>query len=62
MVYRQRQKINMTTVCMKLDREVPDDITECTGYNNPHEMQLDHMTEIATIIDVREGINPQSFL
>lgn len=61
-VFRQRSRDRVVFVCQKLDREVPNDIIECTGYENPHELGLGQLIEMAVIIDPREGVNVRSFI
>jgi hypothetical protein len=47
----------VTTVrCGALDnKEVPQDIMECTGYWRRGQMALDDMQEIALMVDKRKG-------
>lgn len=45
-----------------MERNVPSDIAECSSFNEANRMDLDDMLKIATIIDVRPGVNDGSYV
>ena len=42
-----------TIVCTALDREVRDDISECSRYSDPRALSLGQMVEMALDLDPR---------
>lgn len=53
-IYRRRGYPHYTIMCTALDREVPDDISECSRYSNPSALSLSQMVSMALDIDARE--------
>ena len=45
-----------TIVCTALDREVPDDISECSRYSDPRALSLGQMVEMALDLDPRPRV------
>ena len=40
-------------MCTALDREVPDDISECSRYSDPRALSLSQMVSMALDVDSR---------
>ena len=55
MIYRRRGYPHYTIMCTALEREVPDDISECSRYSDPHALSLSQMVSMALDIDSRIG-------
>ena len=56
MIYRRRGYPHYTIVCSALDREVPDDISECSRYSDPRALSLGQMVEMALDLDPRPRV------
>jgi hypothetical protein len=54
-IYRRRGYPHYTIICTALHREVPDDISECSRYSDPHALSLSQMVSMALDIDSRTG-------
>lgn len=52
-VYRRRGYVHEVIWCNTLDREMPDDIDECSSYRSPHALTMDQMVSMALAIDAR---------
>ena len=52
-IYRRRGYPHPTIMCTTLEREVPDDISECSRYSNPRALSLAQMVSMALDIDTR---------
>lgn len=50
------------TYCQRIGETVPNDIVECSGFSEPHSMDMTDMVRIALIIDPRPGVNGKSYL
>jgi len=55
-IYRRRGYPHYTIVCTALDREVPDDISECSRYSDPRARSLGQMVEMALDLDPRPRV------
>jgi hypothetical protein len=53
--------IEPTTYCSEMNRTVPGDIVECSGYAERSAMTLQGMYDIAVMIDPREGVNDGAY-
>ena len=62
LVFRRRGDVHATFYCNYLDKEMPDDISECSRYENPKILTLTQLTGMALDIDPRVGVRDGSFL
>lgn len=61
-VQRRRGKLEVLVFCHAINRRVPPDIVECNGFEDVKKMDLDDMTRLAVVIDVREGVHRKSYI
>ena len=62
LVFRRRGDVDATFYCKDLDKEMPNDIVECTRYEDPQALTLTELVGIALNIDPRVGVHDKSFL
>lgn len=54
MIYKRKGYTALVIRCRILGTEVPEDINECSSYDNPATMDMTQMVNLALIIDPRE--------
>lgn len=62
MIFRRRGYAHATYYCKSLGKEMPNDISECTGYEDPHALTFNQLATLALDIDPRLGVSDRSFL
>src|SRR5687768_8929976 len=60
--YRRKGQMNVIVRCSYMEREVPTDIEECSGFASPTELSLYEMQKIALHVDNRKGIDDKAYL
>jgi hypothetical protein len=61
-VYRRQDHLDVTAYCKTMLCPVPPDVAECTTFQRPNTLDLEHMVEMAVAIDVRDGVNGRAYL
>lgn len=61
-LYRREGKLHFDVYCHAIEKKVPQDVIECSSYNQKGAMSLEDMKRLATVIDVRPGIDDKSYI
>lgn len=62
MDYEGYEYLELTVYCTVLERAVPPDIVERGKFEDPRRLSLYDMSQIAQLIDTREGVDRGSYL
>lgn len=50
------------TFCRRMGHRVPNDIVECSGYEDANALSMEDLARIALTVDPRKGVDDKSYI